>query len=118
MIQFNKELYDTGKYDVVYRNGEKVKDLAFFKDGTIVSKSVKGSIHTHIDDGRWTMYKGSDHRDLFLIPKERWANLYKSQLRPFVVGPYPYSSKEEGEQCGIGNPNYIETVKLVSDDTN
>jgi hypothetical protein len=114
MIQFSKELYDTGKYEVVYRNGEKVKDIAFLKGGLICSLNYANTVFTHTEDGGLRNFNHSNS-DLLLIPKGRWANVYKGADGIPNLMYKIFDSKEEAMKDIIIPANYLETVKLVSE---
>lgn len=115
MTQFSKELYDTGKYDVVYRNGERPKEVIFFSDGRPCSLESAGSPIGHKTNG--FVFPNGVHNDydLFLIPKERWANVFRNDAGVEFMGGHTFDSKEEAVKNGRISVNYLETVKLVSE---
>jgi hypothetical protein len=120
MIQFSKELYDTGNYEVVHRNGERPEFISFFSNGVIATLGKSGAGFFHNANGTVRNFSGQTNYDLFLIPKARWIYLFKGGnlgISYTYTSPRIYSSKEEAESTGkeMQGENYLETVKLISE---
>lgn len=106
-IEFNLELYNSGEYDVVTREGLPVK-IAGVNNDAIDSNKIAGWVDTIV---RWWHINGCLYRDgksvydLFLIPKKKiikgWVNLYGennilSSLILYKTKEYAIKNKCEG----------------------
>lgn len=71
-------------------------------------------VGTYRKDGRWSTSGCASELDLFFAPEKRegWVNIYRTERDESVYTANVYNSKEEAEDAGRGEEDYIATVKI------
>ena len=119
MKQFNLEEYlKNPNKKVVTRDGRNVKihctDYIGIGFSPIIAK-VEGNnfSQTFYSDGRASRYEKSCY-DLFFAPEkhEGWINIYRTEGDESVYTANVYNSKEEAEDAGRGEEDYLATIKI------
>ena len=121
MKQFNLEEYLANpSRKVITRRGLNAriictdrKDLIYPIVALIETKSGGESIQYYTKDGKYyidALYED----DLFFAPerKEGWINIYRTEGLESVYTGNVYNSKEEAEDAGRGEEDYLVTIKI------
>ena len=121
MKQFNLEEYlkDPSK-KIVTRNGKPAKIVCtnFISKRPIIAEiDDQGVYSLSYDSSSMHTDFQSPHALFFDTEKhERWINIYwdsdSEDEDDIFTGGYVYKSKEEAEEVGIDNDNYVTTVKI------
>ena len=92
------------------------KDLKFPIVALIETKSGGEFLQYYTKDGTYFV-DDLCNADLFFLPEkhEGWINLHKNE-QGRVFPSYIYETEEDAEKYGIGNDNYITTVKIEWED--
>lgn len=124
MKQFNLEEYlKNPNKKVVTRDGRKVTrflctDLKNEFPIVVAVESCKGAypeeLLTYRDNGAFYNDVTIDRRDLFFATeiKEGWINIYRTEGLESVYTANVYNSKEEAEDAGRGEEDYLATIKI------
>lgn len=124
MKQFNLDEYlKNPSRKVVTRDGLNAriictdrKDLKYPIVALIETKSGGEFLQYYTKDGTYFVDDLCDADLLFLPEKhEGWINLHKNE-QGRVFPSYIYQTEEDAEKYGIGNDNYITTVKIEWED--
>jgi hypothetical protein len=107
-IPFSLEAWQSGNYEVIYRNGEKPKAiyhiLECMRSRNIISVNIDGEIETHDEYGRFVNDNHPRVFDLLLLPKAAAEPLRGKYV---VVHKNWIYSEIDIAECSIhDNPNY------------
>ena len=124
MKQFNLEEYlKNPNKKVVTRDGRKVKRVlctnAMGPHPIVVLIEHHNNNNTediaiqYTKDGKYFI-SGMNNKDLFFATerKEGWINIYRTEGLESVYTANVYNSKEEAEDAGRGEEDYLATIKI------
>lgn len=118
--EFNLQDWQSSKYDVITRNGNKVFGLHYFDyakgDFCLAGVIDKArGISTWTSTGKFNIENVESPFDLVLVIPEMWVNVYSLSYDDEIRITQTFATKDEAELKIIKNTNYLGTFKLVKD---
>ena len=117
-IPFDWDKYNSGEWDVKYRNGENVKALYYIPEAAIqdiITIQNSGEVMWHYLTGEYLRSKTQHSYDLLLTPKQvtRWFNVYRDIDGTLKTG-IECSSEEMAKIAMRGNDRHVGTYSFTT----